>query len=128
MPSAVAAFSTRAPSRCGRSSSSRAVATIAFTSSSGQTRPPEALWVFSTETIVVAGVCVPSPRRTVSRSCSGVNRPATQGSCRVIRPANTAGPPSSEMKMCEFCSATTSSPGWPSTRRAISFAIVAVGT
>ena len=30
--------------------------------------------------------------------------------------------------MCEFCSATTSSPGSPSTRSAISFAIVAVGT
>jgi hypothetical protein len=32
------------------------------------------------------------------------------------------------MKMCEFCSATTSSPGSPRTRSAISFAIVAVGT
>ena len=30
--------------------------------------------------------------------------------------------------MCEFSSATTSSPGSPSTRSAISFAIVAVGT
>ena len=118
----------RAPSRCSRRSSSRAVATTASISSSGQTRPPDALCVFSTETIRVGGTWLPSVRRTVSRNCSGVKRPASQRSCLVIRPACTAGPPSSAMKMCEFCSATTSSPGRPSVRSAISFAIVAVGT
>jgi hypothetical protein len=57
-----------------------------------------------------------------------VKRPFAQRSWRVISPACTAGPPSSATKMCEFSSATTSSPGSPSTRSAISLAIVAVGT
>ena len=110
-PDATDAFMIRAPSRCRLSSSSRAVATTASISAGRQNRPPDALWVFSTETIPVRGVCVASPARTVSRICSGVKRPASQRSGRVIRPANTAGPPSSEMKMCEFSSAMTSSPG-----------------
>jgi hypothetical protein len=54
-PHATAALTSRAPSRCTASSCSRHVATIASISSSGQTRPPELLCVFSTATMRVGG-------------------------------------------------------------------------
>ena len=44
-----------------------------------------------------------------------------------MTPEWTAGPPSSEMKTCEFSSPTSSSPGSVCSRSAIWFAIVAVG-
>src|SRR5205809_1751078 len=59
---------------------------------------------------------------------SGPKRPARPRIGRVITPAWTAGPPSSESRMCAFSSAISSSPGSERVRRAISFAIVAVGT
>ncbi len=53
-PEATAAFISRAPSRWTLRPSSRLVATTAASSSSGQTRPPDALCVFSSETTRVA--------------------------------------------------------------------------
>ncbi len=48
-PSATDALRSRAPSRCTASPSSRAVATTSSSASSGQTRPPELLCVFSSD-------------------------------------------------------------------------------
>ena len=127
-PLATAALKSRAPSRCRLRSSSRQVSAIASTSASGQTRPPAALCVFSIATIRVVGTWPRSPLRAAARTWSVVNRPATDGNGRVISPACTAGPPSSAIRMCDSSSAINSSPGSPRTRRAISFAIVAVGT
>ena len=74
-PLATAALKRRAPSRWSESSSSRQVSAIASISASGQTRPPEALWVFSIATTRVVGTCPRSPRRAAARTCSGVKRP-----------------------------------------------------
>ena len=51
---------------------SGAVATIASTSSSGQTRPPEALWVFSTETILHDGAVIVRADRIAAASWDSV--------------------------------------------------------
>ena len=125
-PLATAAFSRRAPSRWKRRSSSPQSSRSASISSSGQTRPPEALWLFSTQTTRVRGEWI-AGTRYAARTCSGVKRPATPGSPRVTTPEWIAGPPSSEMKTWQFSSPRSSSPGSVCSRSAIWFAIVAVG-
>jgi hypothetical protein len=74
-PDATAAFINRAPSRCARNLSSRAVSTIARSSSSGQTVPPEVLCVFSTATIDARGVQKSPSFQPAPRSCAGESRP-----------------------------------------------------
>ena len=59
-PEATAAFMSRAPSRWTLSPISRQVSVTATISSSGQTRPPDALWVFSSATTRVAEKCMSS--------------------------------------------------------------------
>ena len=113
---------------CSAISSSRHAAASASISARGQTLPPELLCVFSIATMLVVGVCPRSPERAFSRTCSGVKRPLGEEIGRAISPAKTAGPPSSERRMCESSSAINSSPGSPRTRNAISLAMVAVGT
>ncbi len=127
-PLATAALKSRAPSMCSAISSSRHAVASASISARGQTLPPELLCVFSIATMLVVGVCPRSPERAFSRTCSGVKRPLGEEIGRAISPANTAGPPSSERRMCESSSAISSSPGSPRTRKAISLAMVAVGT
>ena len=74
-PVATAAFSSRAPSRCSFSPSSRAVATTACSSSSGHTVPPALLCVFSSATTDVRGVWKLPSSCIVARICSGERRP-----------------------------------------------------
>ena len=62
IPVATAAFSSRAPSRWKRRSSSSASACSSPISSSGQTRPPLALCVFSIETTRVRGEWIAGTR------------------------------------------------------------------
>ena len=56
-PLATAAFASRAPSRWTAIPSSRAVSTVARSSSSGQTPPPALLWVSSSATTDTRGLC-----------------------------------------------------------------------
>ena len=84
--------------------------------------------MFSIETIRVFGVWKSSYSRAAERIWSAPIRPLSPTSGRVTRPANAAGPPSSAIRTWECSSASSSSPGSPCSRSAISFAIVAVGT
>src|SRR6266545_4637300 len=124
-PPATAAFRRRAPSRWTASPSSRAACAEAASSSSGQTRPPALRWVFSNTTTLAGST--PSHVATAARSCSGVRRPATPGSPYMTRPEWTAGPPASKIMQCVRSSANRKQPGLVRMRRAIWFAIVAVG-
>ena len=70
-PSAVEALKIRAPSRCTASSSSRTTATTASISSRRQTRPPDELCVFSSETSRVRGSWPLRGSVIAARICSG---------------------------------------------------------
>ena len=78
---------------------------------SGHKRPPALLCVFSSVTRRVRGEWPLAWSRTEPRICSGVSRPAWPGSARMTSPESAAGPPCSEIMMCESSSASSSSPG-----------------
>ena len=71
IPSATDAFSRRAPSRWKRRSSSSASACSSPISSSGQIRPPLALWVFSIQSRRVRGEWI-AGTRYAARACSAL--------------------------------------------------------
>ena len=72
---------------------------MASTSSSGQTRPPELLCVFSIVTTRVGATCTLVRSRISATTWSGENRPFVPRSPMVSRPECAAGPPSSDSMM-----------------------------
>ena len=82
----IAALTRRAPSRWTARSCSRQVATIASTSSSGQTRPPALLCVFSIATRRVGATCTLVRSRISATTWSGEKRPFTPWRPIVSRP------------------------------------------
>ena len=127
VPLATVAFMSRAPSRCTERSCRRASATTSRTSSIGHTLPPPPLCVFSRQRMRVGALWMSLGKLTAARTWAAPNSPRSPSICFIARPECTAGPPSSERKTCASASATTSSPGSERPRRAIWFAIVAVG-
>ena len=73
--------------------------------------PPPKLWVFSTAMAVVETKYGPDSGRAISSASAAFNKPFTAGQVRVVMPEKTAAAPSSARTICEFVSASSSSPG-----------------
>ena len=126
-PVATAAFQSRAPSKCVATPFECAQWQIAATLSSEWIRPPPRLWVFSSQTSLVAGVWTSSGRNSPS-SRSRLKMPCSPSRVRQLTPESAAGPPASQSITCEFVSQSISSPGRQCKRTAIWFDMQPDGT